>query len=172
MGSLMHYARGKIHCGRSPRASQEALIWSGYHRDTSRIVLGYTHKPLCIVETLYVDSHKIWKHDSKQTITLHSSHSHVKNCGESPLCLPLLSNRQTSRIVLPVTPVTFNPADNLIMGRLATAVAAAGVDADNLPEQLPNISLLDVLLPSSWSKVKKDNEDKVRSAIAALRAFT
>ena len=37
------------------------------------------------------------------------------------------------------------------MGRLSTAVAAAGVDAGNLPEKLPNVSLIDALLPASWS---------------------
>jgi hypothetical protein len=38
-----------------------------------------------------------------------------------------------------------------IMGRLSTAVAAAGVDAGNLPEKLPNVSLIEALLPASWS---------------------
>lgn len=35
------------------------------------------------------------------------------------------------------------------MGRLSTAVAAVGVDAGNLPEKLPNISLWDAFLPRS-----------------------
>jgi hypothetical protein len=35
------------------------------------------------------------------------------------------------------------------MGRLSTAVAAVGVDAGNLPEKLPNISLWDAFLPHS-----------------------
>lgn len=42
------------------------------------------------------------------------------------------------------------------MGRLSTSVAAAGVDAGNLPEKLPNISLFDALLPRSWSRSKSD----------------
>ena len=37
------------------------------------------------------------------------------------------------------------------MGRLSTAVASVGVDAGNLPEELPNVSLIDALLPASWS---------------------
>jgi len=40
------------------------------------------------------------------------------------------------------------------MGRLSTAVAAVGVDAGNLPEKLPTISLFDALLPGSWSRSK------------------
>jgi hypothetical protein len=40
------------------------------------------------------------------------------------------------------------------MGRLSTAVAAIGVDAGNLPEKLPTISLWDALLPGSWSRKK------------------
>jgi hypothetical protein len=48
-----------------------------------------------------------------------------------------------------------------IMGRLSTAVASAGVDADNLPEKIPNISLIDALLPASWSS-RSSKKDKVR----------
>jgi hypothetical protein len=40
------------------------------------------------------------------------------------------------------------------MGRLSTAVASVGVDAGNLPEKLPTISLWDALLPGSWSRKK------------------
>jgi hypothetical protein len=47
-----------------------------------------------------------------------------------------------------------------IMGRLSTAVASVGVDADNLPERIPNISLIDALLPASWSSRSSKN-DKV-----------
>ncbi|KAM0722846.1 hypothetical protein Q7P37_001044 [Cladosporium fusiforme] len=45
------------------------------------------------------------------------------------------------------------------MGRLATTIAAAGVDADNLAEKLPRVSLLDALLPSYRPKKKKDEEN-------------
>jgi hypothetical protein len=48
-----------------------------------------------------------------------------------------------------------------VMGRLSTAVASAGVDADNLPERLPNISLIDALLPASWTS-RSSKKDKVR----------
>jgi hypothetical protein len=48
-----------------------------------------------------------------------------------------------------------------IMGRLSTAVASAGVDADNLPEKIPNISLIDALLPASWTS-RSPKKDKVR----------
>ncbi|OQO12251.1 hypothetical protein B0A48_02892 [Cryoendolithus antarcticus] len=43
------------------------------------------------------------------------------------------------------------------MGRLATAVAAAGADAINIPpiRELPRISLLDALMPKSWSDLGK-----------------
>lgn len=49
------------------------------------------------------------------------------------------------------------------MGRLSTAVASAGVDAGNLPEKIPNISLIDALLPASWSS-RSSKKDKVRHA--------
>jgi hypothetical protein len=49
-----------------------------------------------------------------------------------------------------------------IMGRLSTAVASVGVDADNLPEKIPNISLIDALLPASWSS-RSSKKDKVRN---------
>jgi hypothetical protein len=48
-----------------------------------------------------------------------------------------------------------------VMGRLSTAVAAAGVDAGNLPEKLPNVSLIEALLPASWSS----RSSKVRRII-------
>lgn len=57
------------------------------------------------------------------------------------------------------TPTT--TTNRLTMGRLATNVAAAAVDADNLPEKLPNISLLDALLP----KPSKQKKNKARRAV-------
>lgn len=48
-----------------------------------------------------------------------------------------------------------------VMGRLSTVVAAAGVDAGNLPERLPNVSLIDALLPASWSS-RSSISSKVR----------
>lgn len=63
------------------------------------------------------------------------------------------------------------------MGRLATHIAAAAVDASNLPvpEKLPNISLIDALLPGRWSsfgsKKGKVSPKIHMSARIAQRAF-
>ena len=50
------------------------------------------------------------------------------------------------------------------MGRLATNIAAAAADADNMPptEKLPSVSLIDALLPRRFASIgSPSSKDKV-----------
>lgn len=91
----------------------------------------------------------------------------MSNPAGAPVLLPKLLHSNTCEITNgkhpPSTRGQYN-IHNPTMGRLTTSIAAAGVDAGNLPEKLPNISFFDALLPASLSRSKKSQVSPIHVA--------
>jgi hypothetical protein len=57
------------------------------------------------------------------------------------------------------------------MGRLTTKIAVTGINANNLPAELPEISLWDALLPRRLADPKRCLEKQIRKASIAQVSF-